>query len=388
MAEAQLEAAVKAIHGAFEPGDTNEPAAGRAWAMSRIGVALLGATGNVGQKFALMLQDHPWFEIVAVAASGQSAGKAYGEAVAWKQAQPIPPGVSEQVVRRCDDEFDCPIVFSALSTEVAGEAEKLYASRGQWVFSNAGAHRMDTDVPLVVAEVNAHHFDLVDHQQRTRGWQGAIVTNPNCSTIGLVLPLAPLEASFGVSRVSVVTLQALSGAGFPGVPALDAVANVIPRIGGEEEKIERETAKILGAGRADRIESSDVIISAQTTRVPVEEGHLLCVSVGLAEACEAEAVLESWAGFAGPPQELKLPSAPVPVLEYLEEVDRPQPRRDVYRGNGMAVTIGRLRPCPLLSYRFVTLSHNTIRGAAGASVLNAELALSQGRIPGEGVPDS
>lgn len=339
----------------------------------RLKVGILGATGAVGQKFALLLDGHPWFEIGALAASDKRVGEAYGETVNWKQAAPMPEPLRHMKVQSCSDQLDCPVVFSGLDSSVAGEIEQEFARRGCWVFSNARNHRMDEDVPLVIAELNPDHLELIPVQRRKRGWRGAIVTNANCSTIALAMALGPLQQEYPLDRVHVVTMQALSGAGYPGVPSLDILANVVPYIGGEEDKIESEGQKILGRLRGGRIEHADFRVSAQANRVAVEEGHLECVSISFrGKAPSMDEVRSCWSQFRGEPQRLGLPSAPPQPVVVRNEPDRPQPRLDVWTQKGMATVIGRLRPCPLLDYKFLVLGHNTVRGAAGASILNAE----------------
>jgi aspartate-semialdehyde dehydrogenase len=346
----------------------------------KIKAGVLGATGAVGQKFVQLLENHPWFELAEVAASERSAGKTYGEATRWFQNTPLPERVRRLTVKPCRPELDCRIVFSGLDASVAGEVETELAAAGYAVFSNARNHRLDDDVPLVIPELNADHLQLIALQQKKRGGSGFIVTNSNCSTMFLAMALGPLHQAFGVEKVFVATMQAISGAGYPGVASLDILGNVIPFINGEEEKIEIETRKILGALAGNRVQLADFVISAQTNRVPVEDGHTECVSVKFRKPASVEAIKERLQTFRGLPQELKLPSAPPQPIIVMEEPDRPQPRRDVMAANGMATLVGRIRPCPLLDFRFVILGHNTIRGAAGASILNAELLVAQNRI--------
>ncbi len=345
----------------------------------KIKVGVLGATGAVGQKFVRLLENHPWFELTEVAASDRSAGKTYGEAARWLQSSPLPERTRHLTVKPCRPELDCRIAFSGLDASVAGEVESDFAAAGYAVFSNSRNHRLDDDVPLVIPELNADHLALIDRQKKNRG-AGFIVTNANCSTMFLAMALGPLHQAFGVEKVFVATMQAISGAGYPGVASLDILGNVIPYISGEEEKIEIETRKILGALAGERVQLADFVISAQTNRVPVEDGHTECVSVKLRQPTSVEAIKERLRNFRGLPQELKLPSAPPQPILIMEENDRPQPKRDVERANGMAAIVGRIRPCPILDYRFVILGHNTIRGAAGASILNAELLVAQGKI--------
>jgi len=346
----------------------------------KIKVGVLGATGAVGQKFIALLAEHPWFDVTAVAASKRSVDKTYGEATHWLQDGPLPESIRELPVQACRPALDCQIVFSGLDASVAGEVEAEFAGAGYAVFSNARNHRLDDDVPLVIADINAEHLDLIEPQMKERDWPGFIVTNPNCSTIFLAMALAPLHQAFGVEQVMVVTLQAISGAGYPGIASLDILGNVVPFIAGEEEKIEVETRKILGEARGETVELADFAISAQATRVPVEDGHTECVSVKLKQPASVEEIQECYAAFRGLPQDLNLPSAPAQPMIVMLENDRPQPKRDVMYAKGMATLIGRIRPCPILDYRFIVLGHNTIRGAAGASILNAELMVAQGKI--------
>ncbi len=346
----------------------------------KIKAGVLGATGAVGQRFVQLLENHPWFDLTEVAASERSAGKTYGEAVRWLQSRPLPESTRRLTVKPCRPELDCRIVFSGLDAAVAGEVEAEFAAAGYAVFSNARNHRLAGDVPLVIPELNADHLTLIESQKRKRGWPGFIVTNSNCSTMFLAMALGPLHRAFEVEKVFVVTLQAVSGAGYPGVPSLDILGNVIPFIGGEEEKMEIETRKILGRLVDGRVELADFLVSAQTNRVPVENGHTECLSVKLKMPASVAAIKERLQSFRGLPQELQLPSAPPQPVLVMEENDRPQPKRDVMFANGMATLVGRIRPCPILDYRMVILGHNTIRGAAGASLLNAELLAAQGRI--------
>lgn len=350
----------------------------------RIPVAVLGATGTVGQRFVQLLAGHPWFEVAAVTASERSHGRPYGEAVRWLLEAPLPPEVARLPVLATAPEFDCPLVFSALDGSIAGPAESAFAAAGHLVVSNASSHRMDPDVPLVVPEVNPEHLGLA--QRRVGGGAGAILTNPNCSTIGLVLTLKPLADLFGLRRVLVTTLQALSGAGLPGVPGIQALDNAIPFIGGEEDKLEAEPLKILGVLGDDGVVPADLAISAHCNRVAVLDGHLECVSVAIEEDVASEDLVEAWRRFAGEPQRLGLPSAPRPPILVADQADRPQPRLDRSAGAGMAVTVGRVRRCAVLDHKYVLLSHNTVRGAAGGSILLAELALARGLVPGAAPP--
>ena len=317
----------------------------------RIPVAVLGATGTVGQKFIRLLADHPWFELVAVAASEQSAGRSYGEVVRWRETTPLPQRIADMVVQRCAPPLEARVVFSALDAEVAGDIEQAFARAGAIVVTNARVHRMDPDVPLVVPEVNARHVDLIDAQRRERGWSGAILANPNCSTAALVVALAPLHAAFGLERVFVATMQAASGAGYPGVASLDILGNVVPFIGGEEEKMERETLKILGTLAGDSITPAAVTLTAHCNRVPVLDGHMEVVSAGFRDKPSVAAATQALSRFSGSDVVRSLPSTPNPVIEIEQRPDRPQPRLDIERGGGMAVTVGRLRPCTLLDLR-------------------------------------
>ena len=341
-------------------------------------VGLLGATGMVGQRFILQLEGHPWFKVVWLGASERSAGRPYGEAARWVQDDPMPEGVAGMVVQPAAVSAECPeVVFSAMDASVAGGIERDFAGAGHFVLSNSRNHRLDADVPLLIPEVNPDHIGLIPHQRRERGWSGAIVTNPNCSTITLTMALAPLRP-FGIRRVVVTTMQAVSGAGYPGVPAVDLLGNAVPFIGGEEEKLSVETCKLLGELREGGVEPAGVKVSAHCNRVPTVDGHLVCASVELEARPSPDEVRTAMAAFRGKPQSLFLPTAPPQPVEVVEGADRPQPRRDVMAGRGMAVTVGRVRECAVLGLSFVALGHNTIRGAAGASVLNAELLLSSG----------
>ena len=361
--------AVMAIHQAFFPKTISVESVGQ-----RIPIAILGATGSVGQRMVSLLADHPWFKVVEVVASHRSAGRKYGDAVRWFQSSPVPRSIADQEVLPIDAELRSPLVLSALDADVAGETEERLAHAGHLVVSNAKSHRMRADVPLLVPEVNADHLALIDSQPYD---SGAIVTNPNCSTIGLVLALKPLQDAFGLEAVNVVTMQAISGAGFPGVSSLEIVDNLVPFIGGEEEKMEVETRKILGQLQENGIAETEIILSAQCNRVPVLDGHTECVSVRLRDTATVDEIVEVWEGYRAAPQWLDLPTAPVQPIIYDRAPASPQPRLHRDAGSGMAITIGRLRKCPLLGFKFVVLSHNTIRGAAGGSLLAAELAVAQ-----------
>lgn len=344
----------------------------------RLPVAVLGATGTVGQKFIRLLEDHPWFEVAAVAASARSTGRPYGEVVRWREPTPLPGRVAGMTVAPCSPSLPVAVAFSAVEAELAPDIEQAFARAGVLVVTNTSSHRMEPDVPLVIPEVNADHLALLEGQRSGRGWSGAIVANPNCSTAGLVLALAPLQAAFGVEKVFVSTMQAVSGAGYPGVASLDILGNVIPHIGGEEEKIERETRKILGIPGAD----APVTVSAHTSRVPAVDGHLEVASIGLRTRASVEDVVAALEEFRGPALVAALPSSPAQPVEVDRRPDRPQTRLDLDRGAGMAVTVGRVRPCTLLDIRLALLSHNTVRGAAGAAIQNAELLVASGLVPG------
>ena len=346
--------------------------------MQKIDVGILGATGMVGQQFITRLANHPWFRVAWLAASERSEGKRYADAAPWRLATPMPDAVRDMMVEGCVPGRGPKVVFSALDANAADELEGPFAAGGHIVLSNARTHRMDPLVPLLIPEVNAAHLNLLDRQREARGWAGAIVTNPNCSTVVLVMALAPLR-QFGLRKVMVTTMQAVSGAGYPGVPSLDILGNVVPYIGGgEEDKIETESLKILGPD--DSSAPYDAVVSAQVNRVPVIDGHTMTVAVELAARPSIDAVIDAMRRFAGRPQELKLPTAPIPALNVMSEINRPQPRLDAELGAGMTVSIGRVRACPVMTHKFVALGHNTIRGAAGASVLNAELMQAEGRL--------
>jgi aspartate-semialdehyde dehydrogenase len=343
----------------------------------RIEVGVLGATGMVGQQFINQLAGHPWFELTWLAASERSEGKRYADAAPWRLETPVPEGIADRTVEPATPGVGPRLVFSALDANVAGELEGAFAEAGHLVVSNARNHRMDPIVPLLVPEVNAEHLALLKAQARLRGGQGSIVTNPNCSTVVLTMALAPLRP-FGLRSCLVSTMQAVSGAGYPGVASLDILGNVIPFIPGEEEKIEAETRKILGALAGETVEMHPVKVSAHTSRVPVVDGHTETVAVALDQKPSAADLRAAFESFAGAPQRLGLPSAPERPILFFDEPSRPQPRFDAGRGRGMTVSVGRLRPCPVLDWKFVTLGHNTVRGAAGAAVLNAELMQAEG----------
>lgn len=352
---------------------------------SRIPVAILGATGAVGQTFIRLLDGHPWFRVAEVAASERSAGKSYAEATAtWLEGQ-MPADVAKLVVLPCDPtSVKSPVVFSAVDAAAAQELEPAFAKAGRFVLSNAKNFRMDADVPLVIPEVNASHFGLITTQRKNRGWTGAVITNANCAATAAAVALAPLHEAFGVRSVFAATMQAVSGAGYPGVPSLDILGNVIPYIGDEEPKIEREMQKMLGRFTGSAIEPAPFVVSAHANRVAVENGHTVVMSIGFdrkPSAADAIAAVRTWRGA---PEVRGLPSAPDLPLRYTDEPNRPQPRRDAMLGNGMTVTVGRIREDSILHIKLVAMGHNTIRGAAGGSVLNAELLVAKGLLPKPG----
>ena len=338
-------------------------------------MGILGATGTVGQKFILLLQNHPWFRIAELAASERSAGKSYAEACAWKQDEPIPDDAAGISVMRADEPLESPVIFSGLDASAAGPIEQRCAERGQVVFSNAKNHRMDRDVPLVIPEINPDHFELTRRQK----YSGAIITNCNCVVMPLAMVLAPLHRAFGVKWVQLTSMQAVSGAGYPGVSSYDILGNVIPYIKGEEPKVETESQKILGTLKGGGIEPAGFAVSAQCMRVPVIDGHTETLSIGFRDAVpdadETAAVLRGWRGM---PQEKKLPSAPEIPIAVHDAEDRPQPARDMWLGGGMAVSAGRIRDCPVGDVKMVIMAHNTVRGAAGAAILNAEAYVELG----------
>ncbi len=349
--------------------------------MPRVRVGILGATGAVGQRFVQLLENHPWFTVTALAASDASAGKPYGAAVRWKLSADVPAYARDMIVQECRPPLDCDLVFSGLPADVAGPIEESFARAGYVVSSNARNHRLDPDVPLLIPEVNPDHLDILPLQRSRRGYgRGCIVTNPNCSTIHLTLALKPLHDAFGLTKVIVTTMQALSGAGYPGVPSLDMLDNVVPYIAGEEEKVESEPLKILGRVADGTFAPATIAISAHCNRVAVLDGHLESVSVAFARSAALAEVRQALASFRGLPQDLALPSAPQHPVLVRDEPDRPQSRLDRDNERGMATTVGRLRPCNVLDYRFTLIGHNTIRGAAGAAILNAELMAARGDI--------
>jgi aspartate-semialdehyde dehydrogenase len=345
----------------------------------KLRAGVLGATGMVGQRLVKLLADHPWFELTAVAASERSSGKTYAEAARWHLEGPVPEVVRGLVVKDLDPSLDCDFVFSALDSSVAGPAEEQFARAGYPVVSNSKNHRMDSDVPLLIPEVNASHVNCIPAQQRNRKYDsGFIVTNPNCSTAGLVLVLKPLADAFGLERLFVVTLQAVSGAGYPGVPSMDALGNVIPFISGEEEKMEAEPQKLLGKWDGNRFIDAGLGISAHCNRVPVTDGHTECVSVRLKKTTTIPEVREALRNFEVSEELAGLPTAVKHPVVVVDEDDRPQPRKDANTGHGMAAVVGRVRECPLLDVKLTLLSHNLVRGAAGAALLNAELLAARG----------
>ncbi|MGA2212533.1 MAG: aspartate-semialdehyde dehydrogenase [Bryobacteraceae bacterium] len=344
---------------------------------NKISVGILGATGMVGQHFVKFLQNHPWFEIAWLGASDRSAGKPYREATSWRLDGAMPASVQNIQVEECKPGNAPRLVFSSMDAAVATEIEREFAQAGHVIVSNSRNHRMEPDVPLLIPEINPDHLKIIPHQQRKRAWKGQIATNPNCSTMVLAMALAPLKP-FGIVRVIAATMQAISGAGYPGVASMDINANVIPFVGGEEEKMQQETQKILGEFAGDSLRPLNAKVSAHCNRVPVVDGHTVVVSVEFERKPSRDEILGALVNYRGVPQERKLPSAPPKPIIYMPEADRPQPRRDAGREQGMATFVGRLRECPVLDYKFVALSHNTIRGAAGAAVLNAELMYSEG----------
>ena len=349
----------------------------------RLPVAVLGATGAVGQTFVRLLADHPWFTLAEVAASERSAGKSYADATAWLDPAPMPAAAAGLPVRACDPAaITAPLVFSALDASVAGDVEMAFARAGRWVLSNAKNHRMAPDVPLVVPDVNADHQALIAHQRQVRGWSGGLVTNSNCAAAVAAMALKPLHEAFGLRQLFMTTMQAVSGAGYPGVPSLDILGNVIPFISDEEPKIEAELPKLLGALESSGLRAAPFAVSAQANRVPVEHGHTACLTAAFDRrptADEATEVLQAWRGAPGV---RGLPSAPPTPLVLAERPNRPQPRRDCMAGGGMSVVVGRVRPDPVLHLRLVAMGHNVIVGAAGASVLNAEWLLAHGLLSG------
>jgi len=345
----------------------------------RLRAGVLGATGMVGQRLVNMLANHPWFELADLAASERSSGKKYADVVKWHLDRPVPEAACDLVVKDLVPNLDCDFVFSALDSSVAGSAEEEFARAGYPVLSNSKNHRMDEDVPLLIPEVNALHLDAIRVQQKNRGYEGGfIVTNPNCSTAGLVLVLKPLADAFGLEKIFVVTMQAVSGAGYPGVASLDILGNIVPFISGEEEKMESEPQKLLGKWDGSRFVEAGLGISAHCNRVPVRDGHTECVSLSLKKIASIREVAEVLRDFAVDEELASLPTAVRNPIVVLEEENRPQPKRDAEAGHGMAAVVGRIRECSLLDVKLTLLSHNLVRGAAGAAVLNAELLAARG----------
>ena len=343
----------------------------------KIKVAVLGATGSVGQKFIELLQNHPWFDIEELGASDRSAGKKYREATNWIMLNQLSDVVGEKFVKRCSpDDIKSKLVFSAMDASVAGEIEEEFANAGHVVISNARNHRYDSDVPLIIPEVNADHLSIIEQQK----YKGCIITNPNCSTIGMTMALKPLQDAFGIKDVNVVTMQAVSGAGYPGLSVMDMLDNAVPFIGGEEEKMEKEPRKILGSIQEGSFSDAEINLSAQCNRVSVLDGHLECVQINLEKDVTETDVINALKSYSGEPQSFNLPSAPKPPIYYFEEDHYPQPKLHRNLGNGMAVSVGRLRKCSMFDYKFVVLSHNTVRGAAGGTLLIAELMKAKGML--------
>jgi aspartate-semialdehyde dehydrogenase len=342
-------------------------------------IGILGATGMVGQRYIQLLENHPWFEVVWLAASDRSSGKTYGEAAKWRLDTPLPERIAKMTVAAAEPEGAPKIIFASVDAAIARELEPKFAAAGCAVLSNSSAFRMAPNVPLVIPEVNAEHLHLIEEQPSRKQSGGYMVTNPNCSTIGLVVALKPIADRFGITQIAVTTMQAVSGAGYPGVASMDILDNVVPYIGNEEEKMEEETLKLLGALDGHVVKPLAARISASCNRVAVIDGHMESVSIKLGKPASREEILAAWAEFR-PLAGQGLPTAPDQPVEWAPQQDRPQPRLDRNRGNGMAVTVGRLRPCGLLDWKFTALSHNTVRGAAGATILNAELLASLGKL--------
>ncbi|MGB1286816.1 MAG: aspartate-semialdehyde dehydrogenase, partial [Aggregatilineales bacterium] len=347
--------------------------------MEKLNVAILGATGAVGQRFIQLLENHPWFTITELAGKS-SAGKVYGEAVHWMLDGEVPSDVADITVKSLDDEFTAPLIFSALPKEAAKTRELELAAAGHVVCTNASSNRMLLDVPLLLPEVNHEHVALIDVQREQRGWSsGALIANSNCTVMPVVMALAPLK-QFGIRKIHMVSEQAISGAGYPGVSALDIIDNIVPYVSSDEDKMETESLKMLGELVDDNIEYLDAIPGATCTRVPVIDGHLVNMSIELSEKVAVNEIISAWEQYVVPSMIINLPSAPAHPVQYLYQIDRPQPRRDRNAGNGMMTSIGRLRECPILDYKFAALTHNTIRGAAGCSILNAEYLAVKGYI--------
>jgi aspartate-semialdehyde dehydrogenase len=345
----------------------------------KLPIGILGATGMVGQRYIQLLENHPWFEIAWLAASDRSSGKKYGEAAKWRLDTPLPRRIAEMTVSPAEPAGAPKIIFASVDAAIAREMEPAFANAGCAVLSNSSAFRMAPNVPLVIPEVNADHLEMIEEQPSRRESGGYMVTNPNCSTIGLVMALKPIEEQFGIEQIFVSTMQAVSGAGYPGVASMDILDNVVPYIGSEEEKMESETLKLLGRLEGHAVKPLAARMTAHCNRVPVVDGHTECVSIKLRRPAAREQILAAWNEFR-PLAGRDLPFAPEQPVEWCDLADRPQPRLDRNRGRGMAVTVGRLRPCNLLDWKFVLLSHNTVRGAAGATILNAELLASLGKL--------
>lgn len=346
--------------------------------MQKLNVAILGATGAVGQRFIQLLQNHPWFQVAEVVGSERSAGRTYGEAAHWILDGNIPEDIGHMTVKALDDALDSPLVFSALPKEAAEISELRLAEAGHVVCTNASTNRMVVDVPLLLPEINAEHVHLVEVQRRKRGWStGAIIANANCTVMPVVMALAPLR-QFGITKLLTVSEQAISGAGYPGVASLDILDNVVPYVPSDEQKMEIESLKLLGMFDGEQIQDYEMLVSATCTRVPVVDGHLVNVSMSLSSEPDIEDIIAAWNTFRGPQPVPHLPSAPSQPVQYLSQIDRPQIRRDRDAGRGMSASVGRIRACPILGYKFAALAHNTIRGAAGCSILNAELLAVEG----------
>jgi aspartate-semialdehyde dehydrogenase len=346
---------------------------------NKTSIGILGATGMVGQRYIQLLEDHPWFEVTWLAASDRSSGKTYGEAAKWRLDTPMPERIAKMTVSPAEPEGAPKVIFASIDAAIAREMEPKFAAGGCAVLSNSSAFRMAPNVPLVIPEINAEHLHLIEEQPWRKQSGGYMVTNPNCSTIGLVMALKPLEERFGIEQIFVTTMQAVSGAGYPGVPSMDILGNVVPYIGSEEEKMEEETLKLLGKLEGHGVTPLAARITAHCNRVAVIDGHTECVSIKLRKPATREEILAAWAEYK-PLAGKDLPFAPQQPIHFNPNPDRPQPRLDANREKGMAVTVGRLRPCNLLDWKFVALSHNTVRGAAGATILNAELLASLGKL--------
>lgn len=349
----------------------------------KIPVAILAATGAVGQRFVQLLADHPSFEVTAVTGSERTAGQPYGESVNWILPGAVPPTIADFTIQPTETTLDVPVVFSALPSQEARELEPCFAAAGYAVVTNASAFRMTEDVPLLIPEINPDHTDLIPLQQENHGWSGFIVASPNCSTTSIVLPLKIFQDTFGLEAAVITTMQAISGAGYPGVPSLAIMDNIIPHIGGEDEKLEVEPKKILGSMGEGGLTLADVQLSAQANRVPVIDGHLASVSVKLSREASVEEAIEALKSWQPPDICARLPTSPEQLVIYRHEADRPQPRLDRDAEDGLAWTVGKVRPCGVLDLRFLAITHNTLRGAASGSILNAELLVEQGYIGGD-----